>query len=154
MQATTGDARRLEISYITGRFFVEHLVRVNRHFQGDLIAAIVLGTVAQHNLQRYYDEIARDSPQGLDHLVEAGRHLDHMRPCNALSVSSATGIPRETVRRKVHWLVARGWLTVGERGQLLVAPGTRKEFAEFDRQTRERFDDCRRALARVEESSG
>jgi hypothetical protein len=127
----------------------DHMVRANQLFDGDLTAAIVLATVAHHNLQRYYDEVARRAPAGLDALVDAREHVPHLRPCNALSVASATGIPRETVRRKVRWLVGRGMLTVGERQQLLVAPGLSGKFADFDAATLERFEECARAVIRV-----
>jgi DNA-binding GntR family transcriptional regulator len=30
--------------------------------------------------------------------------------CNAHSLSQSTGIPRETIRRKIDALIARGWL--------------------------------------------
>lgn len=138
--------RRIELSYLTGRFVTEHLVRVNRAFDGDLTAAIVLATIAQHGVQRFYEEVARNSGQGFDELVASGEHVPHLRPCNALSVSAATGIPRETVRRKVKLLQGKGWLTVGERGQLAVAPGIAAHFADFDRETIQRFEQAARAV--------
>ncbi len=58
----------------------EHLIRVHKLFEGDLTAAIVLATVAQHNVQRYYDEVGRDAPGRFDPLVAAGEHLPHLRP--------------------------------------------------------------------------
>lgn len=132
-------ANRLELSYLTGRFLHEHLIRVHAAFDGDMTAAIVLGTIAHHYIQRYYEEVARDSPRGLDRLVEAGDHLSRVRACNAMSVSAATGIPRETVRRKVRWLVAKGWVSVGKRGQLSIVPGMSKDFEAFDVETTQRF---------------
>lgn len=141
--------RHRELSYVMGQFMTEHLIRVHRLFEGDLTAAIVLATVAQRNLQRYYDEVGRDAPQGFDALVDADEHLPHLRPCNALSVSAATGVPRETVRRKVRWLVAKGWLSIGERGQLCVVNGMSKDFQDFDIETTERLLACMQALTRV-----
>jgi len=38
---------------------------------------------------------------------------------NTYSLSHFTGIPRETVRRKVSVLIERGWLTRDEAGSLL-----------------------------------
>lgn len=151
MNTTPEQDRRIEATYHTGRFVIDHLVRLYQKFDGDLVAAIVLGTVAQHNLQRYYDEIARRSDEGLDGLVERGAHLPHLRPCNALSVSAATGVPRETVRRKVRWLEDRGWMTVGVRGELSVARHVARQFADFDRETARRLDDCLQALDKVRE---
>jgi hypothetical protein len=134
-------ARQLELSFMVGLFMTDHLIRVHKVFEGDLIAALVLGTVANRGLQRYYEDIASRAPEGFDALVESGEHLKHLRHCNAFSVSSATGIPRETVRRKVKWLEQKGWLTVGTRGELTVAVGISKEFAKFDGETVERFLD-------------
>ena len=144
--------RHRELSYVTGQFMTEHLIRVHRLFEGDLTAAIVLATVAQRNVQRYYDEVGRDAPEGFDPLVAAGEHLPHLRPCNALSVSAATGVPRETVRRKVRWLVAKGWLSIGERGQLCVVNGMSRDFQDFDIETTERLLECMQAMTRVLEA--
>jgi predicted transcriptional regulator len=144
--------RHRELSYVTGRFMTEHLIRVHKLFEGDLTAAIVLATVAQHNVQRYYDEVGRDAPEGFDPLVAANQHLPHLRPCNALSVSAATGVPRETVRRKVRWLEQKGWLSIGERGQLSVVNGISKDFQDFDIETTERLLECLQAITRVLEA--
>lgn len=142
------DDRHLEVTYLTGRFLGEHLTRVYHLFDGDLIAAIVLATVAQHNLQRFYDAVSRGG-EAFDDLVENEQHITHMRHCNALSVSGATGVPRETVRRKVRMLEAKGWLRVGERGELLVAPRIGKRFAAFDRQTNAEFERYARKVLKI-----
>ena len=149
MPAKTSARRRLELSYLIGHFVTDHLVRTFKLFDGDLTAAIVLATIAQHNLQRYYDEVARDSGPGLDRLVETGEHLPHLRYCNTLSVSAATGIPRETVRRKVRWLEQQGWISVGERGQLEVSRGLGERFAAFDAAMIERFETCARKVVGI-----
>lgn len=141
--------RRRELSYLIGRFVTDHLIRAHRLFEGDLTAAVVLATIAQHNVQRFYDEVARDSSLGLDRLVAAGEHLPHLRHCNALSVSAATGIPRETVRRKVKWLAQQGWINVGERGQLQMSRTLADKFAEFDATMIERFEACARQVVNI-----
>lgn len=141
-------AHRRELSYLTGRFLTEHLVRVHAAFEGDLTAALVLGTIGQHYIQRFYEEHARNSAVGLDRLVDSGEHLSRVRACNALSVSAATGIPRETVRRKVRWLVSKGWVAVGTRGQLTLVPGMSSSFEAFDLETIARFHAASRDFLR------
>jgi hypothetical protein len=141
--------RNLELSFLVGRFVTDHLIRVHQKFEGDLIAALVLATVANRNMQRYYEDVARTSVEGLDQLVEAGDHLSQLRHCNAHSVACATGIPRETVRRKVRWLEGKGWLTVGARGELSIKPGIAKQFEQFDAATVERFLEAARAGSQV-----
>lgn len=148
MTRKSGGADGVEISYLIGTFVSDHLLRAYRLFDGDLTAAVVLANVAQHNVQKYYDEIGSKAPEGFDALVEAGDHRGSLRHCNTHSLSEATGIPRETVRRKVRTLEARGLLTVGERGELIVAPRVGRRFAEFDAETARRFERCaRRVLA-------
>lgn len=148
MNTDRSDDHHLEVTYLTGRFLGEHLTRVYHLFDGDVIAAIVLATVAQHNLQRFYDTVSRGG-EAFDDLVENEQHLAHMRHCNALSVSGATGVPRETVRRKVRMLEAKGWLKVGQRGELLVAPRISRRFATFDRQTNVEFERYARKVLKL-----
>ncbi|RPI13104.1 MAG: hypothetical protein EHM60_09975 [Lysobacterales bacterium] len=132
-------SHRRELSYIVGGFTTDHLIRLYAAFDGDLAAAIVLGTIGQHYIQQYYEAVARESTAGLDRLVDEGRHLARVRSCNAMSVSAATGIPRETVRRKVRWLVEQDWITVGKRGELALVPGMSRHFEAFDLETIARF---------------
>ena len=134
---------------MVGLFMTDHLIRVHEVFEGDLTAALVLATVANHGLQRYYEEVAMHAPEGLDGLVKSGHHVSHLRHCNALSVSSATGIPRETVRRKAKWLEQKGWITLGERGELSIAVGISTEFTKFDAETVERFLEMARRCLEV-----
>lgn len=129
----------IEFSFLTGRFMVEHLVRVHQAFGGDLIAAIVLGTIGQYNVRRFFDEIAAKSDEPADALIARGEHLQYMRPCNAMSVSASTGIPRETVRRKIRWLVEQGWVQQVGRDKLFVTGEAARYFKEFDVETVDRF---------------
>ncbi len=155
MTRKTGVADGVEVSYLIGTFVSDHLLRAYRLFDGDLTAAVVLANVAHHNVQRYYDEIGSKAPEGFDALVAADAHRGSLRHCNTHSLSEATGIPRETVRRKVRLLEARGLLTVGERGELTVAPRVAKRFAEFDAETARRFEVCaRRVLAVMDRRAG
>jgi hypothetical protein len=132
----------IEVSYLLGRFMTEHLIRVNQAFGGDLTAAVVLAVIGQYNVRRYYDEIAARSEEGLHALVTKGAHRDFLRPCNAMSVSASTGIPRETVRRKIAWLVEKGWIQKAGRDKLLVTSQARHDFADFDLEALERFYDA------------
>jgi DNA-binding transcriptional regulator YhcF (GntR family) len=130
---------RMEFSFLVGRFMVEHLARVHRAFDGDLATALVLGTIGQYNATRFFEGPAAASPEPADVLIARGEHLPHLRPCNAMSVASSTGIPRETVRRKIKWLVAQGWVEQVGRDKLYITRKASEHFAEFDHDTMERF---------------
>jgi hypothetical protein len=129
----------VEFSFLTGRFMVEHLVRVHQAFGGDVIAAIVLGTIGQYNARRFFDEVAARSDEPADELIARGEHIPYLRPCNAMSVSASTGIPRETVRRKIRWLVEQGWVQQVGRDKLFVTGEAARYFRDFDVETVDRF---------------
>ena len=58
-----------------------------------------------------------------------------LRPCNAFSISSSTGIPRETVRRKVARLAELGWIVRDSRGGLTITAKAAAECLQpFDRE--------------------
>lgn len=53
--------------------------------------------------------------------------------CNVSSIASATGLNRETARRKVHLLIERGFLVRGDDGGIALQPGRvqQKELADL-----------------------
>lgn len=138
---------RGELSYLCGRFMVEHLIRLHAVFGGDILAAVVLGTIGQQNTRRFFDEVVMKSDETVEALVARGAHLPHIRPCNAMSVSMATGIPRETVRRKIRWLIEQGWVEQVGRDKLFITRSVAQHFAEFDLETLERVHAMTVAIA-------
>lgn len=83
-------------------FFIEHLTDISRVFRGDLQAMIVLAIVGQVQLRATRNALQA----GLDPADLSPERLS----VNASSIAEVTGIPRETVRRKLDKLVERGWL--------------------------------------------
>jgi hypothetical protein len=124
-----------QITYETGLFMIDYLRRVNREFENDITSAIVLGEIAQHSVR---DLMKRDFPRsGLSSADFATRETvaAGLKRCNALSVAESSGIPRETVRRKIDKLVERGLITRDAKGGLALVPGIGLHFRSFDRQT-------------------
>jgi hypothetical protein len=119
------------IAVLMNMMFVRHLVAVYGAFGGDLAAAIVLGEVAHHNLAPLVTR-ARTPHELSDVLrVPAGTPQPTFLPTNSFSIAQATGIPRETVRRKVASLTRRGWMVKDADGNLFVAASTEASFATF-----------------------
>ena len=141
----------LEVSYVLGRFMTEHFIRVYKAFDGDLTAAIVLGTIGQYNYRRYYTEVGGKAAEGFHRLAERGEHRPHARPCNAMSISQSTGIPRETVRRKIRQLVARGWVRKAGPDKLVITSLPARHFAEFDLETLDGFCTAAQEVLRLVE---
>lgn len=87
-----------------------------RHvFGSDLDKPIILGVIGQ----RHFTTVT-DQPYSHSEALQHGPPADMSRLTNVESIASATGIPRETVRRKVGEMVEAGWIVKGERGRLSV----------------------------------
>ena len=124
------------LAFVTNGFLVSQLLRVLHAFDGDLLAAIVLGEIAHHNVQRFFSDPRLRSGDDVEKaLADPQRRERLLSPCNALSVSHATGIPRETVRRRIERLVGEGWIERNERGHLYAADALVERFAHFHLET-------------------
>ena len=114
------EINRSEIAIIMGYYFLRYLNLLYQEFEGDFVLCMVLGEVANHNISGFFSkkgscvEVQRKS----ETLKERMRHL---KPTNAFSISEATGIPRETVRRKIDKLQKKGWIVKSDRGELFIS---------------------------------
>lgn len=125
-------ARAAEVSLLMGTFFLRYLGSLYREFEGDLAMVIVLGEVGHHNVSHCYTG-GGGSCRTRDDLLQKPDLWDNLHPCNAFSLSVATGIPRETVRRKINSLVAKGWLRRNMRGEVFMTPVMVRHFhSDFD----------------------
>jgi DNA-binding transcriptional ArsR family regulator len=99
-------AHPLAITIVMTDFFMEYLRNLNQAFDGDMTLCIVLGEIGQANMRRFFH------PAHMDGLPPAMADTQTVatvaKGCNGLSVSMATGIPRETVRRKIAQLADMG----------------------------------------------
>jgi hypothetical protein len=84
-------------------FVHRHLRAIYGTLNLDLVSILLLDEITRHNLQPFAGEGGTVFPRDA-----AERKL--MRGCNAFSLSQATGIPRETVRRKIKQLEELGWI--------------------------------------------
>ena len=123
-------ALTLNAFLVFNTFIVRHLVRLYAAFDGDLLEAIVLGEVAHHNLSDYLARATEATRTGTPPVSPVPDRSDYL-PTNAFSIAQATGIPRQTVRRKVKALVARGWLLEDKAG-LIVSPQPFEHFRQFN----------------------
>lgn len=120
---------------LLGRLLTPWLRRLYADFQGDLTLALVLGEIGQQNVSQQLRPYQGDDwplPERLQAPAEALRFQD-LRPCNAHSIAIATGIPRETVRRKVAKLKEWEWISEDARGHLYVTDLPANVFLDFNR---------------------
>lgn len=106
------------------RAFSELLIRLRWELGSDLDNALIMAVIAE----RHYAAIeASRGPDAPDADPAAAR--EHCG-INALSVALYAGIPRETARRKIAVLVAKGWVACDARGYLSPTPKAAGDLAE------------------------
>lgn len=123
MESLPRDQYRL-LQYKFVQVFTEHLLDVSRTFEGDLLEVVVLATIGQAYLRG--DELGKENAA-----------------INASNIANATGIPRQTVRRKLLSLKTRGWVEQTDIGawQLVLVGDealAREELAALDQRGVER----------------
>ena len=118
------------VSFLLSRFTVPYLRTMYREFEGDILMNIVIGEIGTRNMGQFY-EANRNSATFESRLGDVNEHRSVLRPCNALSISDASGIPRETVRRKVNALIERGWVSQDGRGHLYLTHEAAQHFQRF-----------------------
>ena len=89
------------------------LVTLRRDFDGDLDAMLVLLTLS----------LGTDRKDWAEALLGNLEPSAQVRLTNTQSIALASGIPRETVRRKLEAMQARGWIERDEKGNWTPTPG-------------------------------
>jgi predicted transcriptional regulator len=115
------------VAIIMGHFFLRYLNLLYREFEGDLVLPMVLGEIAHHNIFRFYSRKG-DSVEVHEHLITHPEWKRDLEPTNAFSISNATGIPRETVRRKIEKLEKQGWIVKNDRGEVFISETVGEHF--------------------------
>lgn len=93
--------------------FCELLVSLRRHFGGDLDRMLVLAVIGSRTLAR-----GRIDDLCYDRFMDAER-AGEPASTNLQSIADYSGIPRETVRRKLRDLEESGWIARSEMGHFV-----------------------------------
>lgn len=97
--------------------FTRLLIQLRTRFDGDLDLLLVLAVIGDRTRPENWTAESLTYRQ-----MTNGSEDDHLQyPINIQSVSDYSGIPRETVRRKVMILQRKGWVTRGPSGCLAVS---------------------------------
>ncbi|THD82437.1 hypothetical protein E7811_15455 [Aliigemmobacter aestuarii] len=111
--------------------FTRLLVHLRTRFDGDLDLALILAVIGSRTqMERWKQELA-ELGQLTIRLGPDGAQL----PINIQSVADYTGIPRETVRRKVAILQDRGWVTRDADGHLSIASSAASDLEDSTGET-------------------
>ena len=104
-------------------FFLGYLKDVHRHFEGNLTLVIVLAEIAHHSSD---PQFPRGSGSGVT--LPSDDEVGALPSCSAYSLAAATGLPRETVRRKIARLAELGWVEKTGRAEFRITPKVAEHF--------------------------
>lgn len=111
-----------QVQYAFVEFVSGHLADVSRVFKGDLQFPVLLAVIGQATIKGHVAA------------TRAGVRLQDIEPRNlgltAFRLADATGIPRETVRRKLLEMQRRGWLARRGNYWVLVFEGDRAKLLD------------------------
>ncbi|MBS0124494.1 hypothetical protein [Thetidibacter halocola] len=106
--------------------FTRLLAQLRRHLDGDLDMLLIMAVIGDRTRpDRWspelstYRQLTRDSDEP-----------HHQHPINIQSVADYSGIPRETVRRKIRVLEEKGWITRDAQGHLAISASAAPDLAE------------------------
>ena len=128
-------------SFAINDHYLNHLIRLYKAFDGDIECCIVLGEIAHYNARNVFAELTQDR-------VMFSEVAPKFRGCNAHSISLSTGIPRETVRRKILKLEEMGYVQQDEKKQLRMTSLPSIELEDFSKQTLSLFLDLVQRLTK------
>lgn len=106
--------------------FTKLLIQLRHRFDGDLDLVLVLAIIgSQIRQEKWKSKLA-----SVQKLTNGEDVNDRQYPINIHSVAAYSGIPRETVRRKVNILQKKGWVTRDADGRLAVSRSVAEELAD------------------------
>jgi hypothetical protein len=125
------------------RWFGAVLTECRRQFDGDLDQVLIVTVIGTRTL--YSNRIKGISYH--DFLIGL-RNEEPMRPINTQSIADTTGMPRESVRRKVVHLIERGWVERTENGYLSITQRAVEEISPITEMTLAYFEELQRILSK------
>lgn len=130
-----------EIAFLLGKVMTQALRDLYRAFDGDISMALILGELGEYAAALRHTPLQKNRRQ-------------HLRTSNAHSIAAASGMPRETVRRKLNKLMAKGWIIEMPNGNLGLNPQHEPPlttlFADYNRRLLEAMRDAVKKLEHLE----
>lgn len=136
--AGQASARRVlkSVALVLARHEIRSLRRWFEDFDRDILLPILLGEIALHNIGALQNGVARRASTHAPQLpvsppLACEEKACSLKPCNAYSIAAATGLPRETVRRKIVRLVELGWIHRHDNGHLFITDAALEQFGSM-----------------------
>lgn len=110
--------------------FTELLIKLRRSFDGDIDRMIVLAVIGARTMP-----LSRARALDFEQFMGDGPRPEAPRPINVQSIADYSGVPRETVRRKVRALEAAGLVERHESGYLYASTQASEDLMTATRDT-------------------
>lgn len=126
------------VAFTLNRYVIDHLLRFARQFGPDYQMLVVWGVLAHQCVIHLVPAGSRPR----DVLNQNGLLADpnpDLRPIRQRDLSQITGIPKETVRRKLLKLEQYGWIKRKDSGWILDRENLDPELREFSRESAKRM---------------
>jgi hypothetical protein len=128
--AATLDEQYVLYQYCFVEFFIDHLADVSRAFRGDLQAVLVLAVIGQS----WLNAVRVAQAEG----IKPADLPPERTSTSASRIADVTGIPRQTVRRKLAAFEERGWILRSDDGSCRLAhtdghSAARRDLSDIDR---------------------
>ena len=109
---TEGDTRFGKLHARHSEALTRYLVECRRACHGDLDLFLIMAIVGERTFNAVH------APESMSHSEFVSGTVGQIEPLpiNLQSIADFSGIPRETVRRKLELLIARGWVVRGQQG--------------------------------------
>lgn len=145
------ETNQLAVTLLMTHFLLDYLRELHRLFDGDLQLALILGEIGEANVRKVFN-----SPCFGFATLATVKDLfpeELTKGCNALSASMASGVPRETTRRKLQELAARGLIEPHPEGGWCATAAANEIFKPFNRALAKRVLETARRLEDLFEAS-
>lgn len=133
------------LAYTMNRHLVDHTLRVMRELDGDYQRMLILGVLSHLNVAHLMPPGSLPAALLDAHGLLPGAQ-QRLRPVILRDLAQVTGIPRETVRRKLEALAERGWVERVDNGWRVCVQRTDDALRGFTLEAIRRFLDTARAM--------
>lgn len=120
------------VAVMLARYEIRNLRRLFDEFDHDILLPLLLGEIALHNIGSLDGSSGAQRGANTERPPQQQQGLNCvLKPCNAYSIAAATGLARETVRRKIARLVELGWISRRHNGHLYVSSRAMTHFGNL-----------------------
>jgi hypothetical protein len=139
------DTRFGKVHALHAEALTRYLIECRRAFDGDLDLFLIMAIVGERTFSAIH------APESMSHSEFVSGTVGNVEPLpiNLQSLADFSGIPRETVRRKLELLIRRGWVERGEHGYVTATDAANHALQDLTHSTMRYLADLEATLGRT-----